>query len=311
MRIQLHGQFTVECDGRSLDRRLPGRRARLLVAYLAAHRSETVERSALIEQLWRPEVPAEGAARVFDAVLSKTRTVLAPAEIRGRAGLRLVLPPETLLDCDRAAAALHDAEAAEGRGDWRRAWAQALSAMFVTQREFLPEFDTDWVLRRRAEVRLAHARATACYTEACLELGGGELASAERCARRLVAADPLAERGYLLLMRALDARGDRAAALAVFAQLHRALRDHLGVSPGPQIAALHQAMLLDPTSASGPARDRRPGRLALRSVQLTPDRVGVDEVPRHQRADRPPQQRFGQPHHGVDGQRVHQRDPDE
>ena len=245
MRIQLHGHFAVERDGRPIDGRLPGRRARLLVAYLAAHRSETVERSTLIEELWRPATPSHGAARVFDAVLSKSRTVLAPAEIRGRAGLRLVLPAGTLVDADRAAEALHDAEAAAGRGDWARAWAQALSAMFVTQRAFLPEFDADWVLRRRADVRLAHARATACYTEACLELAGGELASAERCARRMVAADPLAERGYLLLMRALDARGDRAAALAVFAQLHRTLRDHLGVSPGPQIAALHHALLQD------------------------------------------------------------------
>ena len=245
VRIQLHGHFTVECDGRAVDGRLPGRRARLLVAYLAAHRPEIVERSTLIEELWAPTTPSAGAARVFDALLSKTRTVLAPAEIRGRTGLRLVLPPETLVDSDRAAAALHDAEAAAGRGDWRRAWAQALSAMFVTQREFLPEFSADWVLRRRAEVQLAHARATVCYTEACLELAGGELASAERCARRLIAADPLAESGYLLLMRALNARGDRAAALAVFAQLHRTLRNHLGVSPGPQIAALHHALLHD------------------------------------------------------------------
>jgi DNA-binding SARP family transcriptional activator len=258
VRIQLHGHFAVESDGRSLDERLPGRRARLLVAYLAAHRSETVERSTLIDELWRPATPSAGATRVFDAVLSKTRTVLAPAEIRGRARLRLVLPPQALVDSDRAAAALHDAEAAAGRDDWQRAWAQALSALFVTQREFLPGFDADWVLRRRAEIQLAHARATACYAEACLELGGGELASAERCARRLVTADPLAERGHLLLMRALAARGDRAAALAVFAQLRRTLRDHLGVSPGPQVAALHQALLHDgPGVAARGSTDER------------------------------------------------------
>ncbi|MCX6466224.1 MAG: BTAD domain-containing putative transcriptional regulator [Pseudonocardiales bacterium] len=255
VRIQLHGHLTVACDGRAVDGLLPGRRARLLVAYLVAHRSVDVDRATLIEELWRPEVPGDRAPRVFDAVLSKTRAALAPAEIRGRARLRLVLPPGTLVDADRAAAALHDAEAAAGRGDWRRAWAQGLSAMFVLQREFLPEFDAEWVLRHRAEARLAHARATACYAEACLEIGGGELASAERCARRMVAEDPLAERGHLLLMRALDARGDRAAALSAFARLRRTLRDELGVPPGPEAAALHRALL-----AYGPApalgRDR-------------------------------------------------------
>lgn len=243
MRIQLHGHLAVESDGRSVDARLPGRRGRLLVAYLVAHRSAAVDRAALLEELWRPEVPGEGAPRVFDAVLSRTRTALAPAEIRGRAQLRLVLPADTLVDADRAAAALHDAEAAAGRGEWRRAWAQGLSAMFVLQREFLPEFDAEWVRRRRAEVRLAHARATACYAEACLEIGGGEVASAERCAHRLVADDPLAERGYLLLMRALDARGDRSAALAVYARLRETLREELGVAPGPEVAAVHGRLL--------------------------------------------------------------------
>ncbi|NMH96638.1 BTAD domain-containing putative transcriptional regulator [Pseudonocardia acidicola] len=243
MRIQLHGHFSVEVDGRAVEGQLPGRRARLLVAYLAAHRNSATARSSLIEELWRPETPGTGAARVFDAVLSKTRTVLAPAEIRGRTGLRLVLPPGGLVDSERASASLHDAEAAVGIADWRRAWTQALSAMFVTQREFLPELSADWVLRHRDEVRLAHARATACYAEACLELGGGELASAERSARRLVAADPLAERGYLLLMRALDARGDRAAAMAVFAQLRRVLREELGVSPGRDASDLHYFLL--------------------------------------------------------------------
>lgn len=243
MRIQLHGHLTVACDGRTIDARLPGRRGRLLAAHLVAHRSTAVERGTLIEELWRPEAPGDGAPRVFDAVLSKTRAALAPAEIRGRARLRLVLPPGTLVDADRAASALHDAEAAAGRGDWRRAWAQALSAMFVLQREYLPEFDTEWVLRHRAEARLAHTRATACYAEACLELGGGELASAERCARRLVADDPLAERGHLLLMRALHARGDRSAALAVHARLREILREELGVPPGPEAAALHRTLL--------------------------------------------------------------------
>ncbi|OLM09133.1 MULTISPECIES: BTAD domain-containing putative transcriptional regulator [unclassified Pseudonocardia] len=255
MRIQLHGQFVIESDSPGADIRLSGRRARLLVACLAAHGSQAVERSTVIEALWSPGRPSDNAGRVFDPLLSKTRAVIAPAEIRGRSALRLVLPSGSLVDADRAAEALHDAEAAASRGRWRRAWAQALSAMFVTQRPFLPDVVAQWAERRRTEAQIAHVRATACYAEACLELGGAELASAERCARRLVAADPLAERSALLLMRAVSARGDRAAALAVFAQLHRTLRDQLGVSPGPQVSALHQALLSD-----APPQGRRASR---------------------------------------------------
>lgn len=243
VRIQLHGQFTVEVDGAAVDRRLPGRRARLLVAYLAAHQRSATDRTTLLDVLWQPGCPGPGAGRVFDSMLSKTRTVLAPAEIRGRSSLRLVLPPGGLIDSERAVSALHEAESAAGRGDWRRAWTQALSALFVLQREFLPGVDTEWAAGRRAEAHLAHTRATACYAEACLRLGGAELASAERSARRLVEADPLGERGYLLLMRALAARGDRAAALTVFEQLRCRLRDELGVSPGPAATGLHRGLL--------------------------------------------------------------------
>jgi DNA-binding SARP family transcriptional activator len=118
-----------------------------------------------------------------------------------------------------------------------------LSAVFVTQREFLPEFDGDWVVRRRAAGRQMHADATACYACACLELGGAELASAERAARRLVELEPLAERGYWLLMRALARRGDQASALLVYERLRVTLREELGVAPSPTISELHATLL--------------------------------------------------------------------
>lgn len=218
----------------------------MLVAFLSAN-PQSIERSKLIDILWQPECPGDGASRVFDALLSKTRAVLAPAEIRGRDTLRLVLPDRALVDSARAVAALREAETAAGIGDWRRAWAQALSAMFVTQREFLPGFDAAWVTQHRDEVRRAHTAAMACYVEACLELGGSELASAERCAHQLLCADPLSERGYRLLMRAVAERGDRAAALGVFGRLRRTLRDELGVSPSRLSTELYESVLAEAT----------------------------------------------------------------
>jgi hypothetical protein len=116
VRIQLHGRFTIEADGQALGGRLPGRRARLLVAYMAAHPHATLERSALIELLWQPEDPGPGAAGTFAALLSKTRAILTPGQICGRGELRLVLPADTLIDSERADAALHDAQAAAAGG---------------------------------------------------------------------------------------------------------------------------------------------------------------------------------------------------
>lgn len=242
-RIQLHGRFAVQVGGQAVEHNLPGRRARLLVAYLAAHRHSAVDRTSLIELLWYPSNPGRGAPASFTVLLSKTRAVLYPIEIRGRGSLQITLPPSSLIDATVAAAALHEAEAAASRKNWRSAWAQALTTLFVTQRQFLSDIEHPWVDDRRRAGRHDHDRALACYAEACLHLGAAELPSAERSARRLVDSQPLSETGYCLLMRALAQRGDQAAALAVYDQLRRLLRDELGVSPSPATKAVHARLL--------------------------------------------------------------------
>jgi hypothetical protein len=93
VRIQMHGRFAVVVDGRSVEHLLPGRRARLLVAVLATSDRWAVDRSTLIELLWSPSHPGDGASATFSALLSKVRALLTPAEIRGRRSLDLVLPP--------------------------------------------------------------------------------------------------------------------------------------------------------------------------------------------------------------------------
>ncbi|GJF04326.1 AfsR/SARP family transcriptional regulator [Pseudonocardia sp. D17] len=243
VRIQLHGRFALAVDGRSVEQALPGRRGRLLVALLADARHGPVDRRTVVERLWAPAAPPDGAYATFTALLSKVRALAAPAEIRGRSGLQLVLPEGSIVDGAVAGAALHAAEAATAQRDWRRAWTEALSALFVLQRTFLADFDEPWVLRRREELAHDRRRALTCYAEACLQLGPTELASAERSARALVDEDPLSETGYRLLMRALDRRGDRGAALEVYERLTRVLRDDLGAVPGPVSRALHAELL--------------------------------------------------------------------
>jgi DNA-binding SARP family transcriptional activator len=243
VRIQLHGRFALAVEGRTVEHVLPGRRARLLVAVLALPHRRAVERSELIDILWSPARAGEGAASTFSALLSKVRTVLEPATIVGRRSLQLVLPPRAIVDAGVAQSALHAAESATARQDWPRAWTEALSALFVTQRGFLGDFDDPWSDERRREAAHQHRRVLACYGEACLHLGPGELAGAERSARTLIALDPLAETGYRLLMRAHAAAGDRAAALAVYEDMRRALREHLGTDPSPMTRELHAELL--------------------------------------------------------------------
>jgi DNA-binding SARP family transcriptional activator len=246
VRIQLHGRFAVVVDGRPVEHLLPGRRARLLVAVLATSDRWAVDRSTLIELLWSPSDPGDGASATFSALLSKVRAVLAPAEIRGRRSLDLVLPPGSIVDAAlarSARSARHAGEAALARRDWPRAWTEALSALFVTQRGFLADFDDLWSEDRRQEATLRHRCVLACYGEACLHLGPGELPGAERSARSLLELDPLAENGHRLLMRALVAQGDRAAALRAYEQMRATLRDQLGAAPSPTTQRLHAELL--------------------------------------------------------------------
>ena len=76
-----------------------------------------------------------------------------------------------------------------------------------------------------------------------MNIGGGELDTAERAARALVREQPFRETGWRLLMRVLDARGNRAEALKVYDELRGLLRDELGTAPSSATQALHGELL--------------------------------------------------------------------
>jgi DNA-binding SARP family transcriptional activator len=215
-RIQLCGQFAIVAGGRRIEGELPGKRGRLLVGYLAAHRQQPISREELLAALW-PDKGGDPAAATLTVLLSKIRATLGADAIRGRSSLQLVLPTGALLDTETAAVSLHQAESAIALCQWRRAWATVLGALFTAQRRFL--------------------------SEACLGIAGTELPAAERAARILVSRWPLYESGHRVLMQALAARGDTSSALRTYELLRVRLADELGVDPDPQLRELHQQLL--------------------------------------------------------------------
>jgi DNA-binding SARP family transcriptional activator len=240
--VQLCGGFAVELAGRRVDQAFPGRQGRLLFAYLALSRLEQVPRDVLIDVLWGDSLPAAAGA-ALNVVVSKLRAAVGPDVLRGRTELSLRLPEPARVDVETAAAALHAAESAVARGDWRRAWSCSLTAQFVGRRRFLPESDAEWAESWRRRLAETHARGLECYATACLEIGGPEIPGAERAARQLLAIAPLRETGQLLLMRALAARGNVAEALAAYERFRNLLRNELGVDPCPALRDTHAALL--------------------------------------------------------------------
>lgn len=229
-------------DGRRVEEGLPGRQGRVLLACLVVHRRQPLERDALIDAVWcgRPPGRADASLR---ALLSRLRRVLGEEAVRGREAPRLVLPADTFVDLEAAREAVHRAESAVCAGAWVRGWAPARIALHTAMRGFLPGIEGRWVEEVREELEDIHLRAEECIGAIGLGMGGSELDAALRAGRRLVAAVPLHESGYRLMMKACERRGDRGRGLLVYDRLRILLRDELGAVPSADLQALHARLL--------------------------------------------------------------------
>ena len=241
-RIQLCGRVVVTLEGRRVEDELPGRQGRLLFAYLASTRARPSTRDELAAALW-PEDAPPAADAALSALLSKLRRALGPERLAGRGSVRLELPSDAWIDVEAATEAIHRAESAVARGDWTGAWGPARAAQHIAARGFLPGEEAPWVDERRGRIEELYLRALELAAQACLEIGGGEIDTAERSARSLIAGAPYRESGYRLLMRALAARGNAAEALLVYDDLRCKLRDELGASPSAVTQELHRDLL--------------------------------------------------------------------
>lgn len=242
VRIQVCGRLAVEIDGRRVEGELPGRQGRLLLIYLVLHRRDELTRPGLVDALW-PTGPPDAADTAVNALLSKLRAVLGAEAIGSRGPVQLRLPASATVDLEVAADAIHRAESAYALADWPRAWAAAQTSMFTARRGFLPDESLDWAEAVRRRLEDIYRRALETYAGAALQLGGPELATAERACRELVEVAPFRESGHRLLMEALLAGGNPAEALLVYESLMRLLRDELGVMPSATTRAVHERVL--------------------------------------------------------------------
>ena len=238
-RIQFCGPPFARVAGERVDDRLPGRQGRLLFAYLVLGRRSIAPREALVDLLWG-EAPPEASDAALSALLSKLRRVV---PLEGRSEVRLDLPTDTWVDVEAAAEAVHRAESCAAREDWVSAWGPARVTQHISERQFLPGESGPWVSARRRALDATRIRALELAGLAAMHIGGGELATAERTAERLVELAPLRESGTRLLMEVHAARGNRADALLAYEALRLHLRDELGVGPSAATVEAHRRLL--------------------------------------------------------------------
>ena len=63
-RIQLCGRFVVEIDGSRIEAALPGRKGRLLFAYLVLNRGRALPRGELLMAGWGQDASGEAGKRL-------------------------------------------------------------------------------------------------------------------------------------------------------------------------------------------------------------------------------------------------------
>ena len=277
-RVELLGRIAiVGAEGKDPGGSLPGRRAELVFAYLAAEHRRVVTQDELADALWPESLPDSWAAALRGVITEVRRFLedagLDPAEVlaTARRGYRFQLPAGVVVDLDEARDGLARARALLEAGDGAGAALYAARAATLARLPFLSAHDGDWVDGIRRELESIHARAL--DVEARGHRAAGELAAAASAAERLVRAEPFSEAGHQLRIRILGEAGDRAGAMRAYEHCRTVLADELGVEPSAETrASLDEATRAVPsTSAFAGPQPSGPAALATLSVLVVED----------------------------------------
>ncbi|MFK0244681.1 tetratricopeptide repeat protein [Amycolatopsis azurea] len=234
MDFQVLGSVRVRTRGQAFAVGEPRQQQILAVLLLDAGR--TVGLDSLVTRVWG-ESPPKQVRRSLQAHITRIRRVLEQADpgsawlVRDAGGYRLDISPDQV-DVFRFRNAVRDestdrAALAEALGLWRG--------------EPLAGLSGDWAERTRRTLSQEHEAAVVAWAAA--EIRAGQAAATVIRLTELLDEHPLHEGAAAVLMRALYTVGRTADALAVHERIRRALRDDLGVDPGPELAAMYEAVL--------------------------------------------------------------------
>jgi DNA-binding SARP family transcriptional activator len=240
--LKLLGCAALENDGVPVSGRAVHRRRMAVLAVLAAARGRMVGRERLIGYLW-PDHSGDAARHLLSESLYILRKAIGDDAFVS-AGDELSLDPAVVrsdlgdflqaLDADEPerAVALYGGPFLDG--------------FYVSD---AADFER-WAEQERDRIARAHARALESLAESA-EAEGAPLRAAEWW-KRLAREDPYSSRIALRVMRALEAGGERAAAVR-HASVHAALvRGELGAEPDAEIESFARALRDAPRPAPAP-----------------------------------------------------------
>lgn len=241
MRFGVLGSLAVWTDDGG-EVTVPGVKVRALLADLLTHEGRVASVDRLVEDVWGDDAPANPGA-ALQVRVSQLRKALDDAE-PGARDLVVSRAPGYALEADAVDAREFAALIAEAQAtqDPRHRKDRLTAALALWRGPALADFaDHEFaraVAARWEEQRLA---AVELLAEARLELGEHTVLAAELT--EAVEAHPFRERLRAVHLRALYRAGRQREALDRYEGFRRGLADELGLDPGPDLAALHQAIL--------------------------------------------------------------------
>lgn len=244
MDITVLGPLTVDGSGHVSPR------DRVVLAALAVRSGQPVTTDQLADALWGDTPPAS-AAKILQGCVVRLRKVLGNDAIETLAhGYLLALPPDQL-DTQRFERLVVRARELLGLGEADRAAYKLTEALTLWRGSPFSELE-EWApavseARRLVELRL---EAEELRVDALLRAGRHAEVLAE--VQTMVRAAPLRERRWVLQAHAQYQAGNQGEALRTLHQLKSVLATRLGVDPGPDVAAIEQAILRqDPSLLAG------------------------------------------------------------
>jgi YVTN family beta-propeller protein len=240
---RLLGRIEAGVNGHVLD--IGGRKQRTLLAILVLSANKPVSRDVLVDRLWGQHPPA-GAQHTLEVYVCRLRKTLEPAAgcqvVLTRPGAYLLRTTGEQIDLRRFERLARDGRRALAANAPGRAAADLREALALWRGEPLADISHEHFAQleigRLEELR---ACATEDRIEADIALGHHEDVVSELGA--LVAAHPLRERLYELLMIALYRCGRQAEALAVYHSARSVLVQELGIEPSPGLKRVERAIL--------------------------------------------------------------------
>ena len=240
MFLRLLGPVAVT-SGPDEPEHAPGRVQAAVLAHLALSRGQWVSTDDLVDRVW--DIPGRSARNAIQVAVSHIRELLGAHAVQsGPAGYRLPLGI-VRVDFLEAEELLEDARARAHEGRRRAAGDAAAAALALFVGEPLAGLDSEASNRLRTRAARVRAATVLLWARATIDLGRAEDVISDL--EEALAVDPTDEVAGAMLVEALARAGRSPEALRVHAEIRRTLRDELGTTPSPELAAALQAVLND------------------------------------------------------------------